>query len=77
MWHWLAHHLGTDNGAGGYYLFWSGFGANFAEFALLAGAWKVFNCHEFRCWRIGTKMTVEDNGHHFRRCKRHHDLRHA
>lgn len=33
--HWLAHILGLDNATGAWYLFWSGFGGDFAEFVVL------------------------------------------
>lgn len=76
MFHWLAHHFGTDNGGGGYYLWWSGAGSDLAELALIGAGWKLLNCHEPGCWRLGTHATLEADGHHFRRCKRHHLERH-
>lgn len=80
MWHWLSHHLGMDNGSGGYYLWWSGAGSDLSEVALLgaaAGMLHQWNCHERGCWRVGRMVTVEENGHHFRRCRRHHEVRHG
>lgn len=76
MWHWLAHHFGTDNGSGGYYLFWSGVGSDLLYISVIGWAWKMLNCHQYGCWRVGTKVTVEDNGHHYRRCTKHHKARH-
>lgn len=38
----LAHVLGLDNAAGGWYLFWSGFGSDLTELILLAAAIKGF-----------------------------------
>ena len=35
--HWLAIHTGTDNEPGPFYGFWSGFGSDLSELALLAG----------------------------------------
>lgn len=58
------------------YNFWSGFGSDIAEFAILIAAWRLVNCHEPGCWRIGTKVTVEENGHHYRRCAKCHRKRH-
>lgn len=59
------------------YNFWSGFGSDIAELAIIGGVWKLVNCHEPGCWRVGTKITMEDNGHHYRRCNKHHIQRHA
>lgn len=77
MGHWLAHFFGLDDGSGTPYLFWSGLGSDITEFIVLGGIWKAMNCHEYRCLRIGTKTTVEPNGHHYRRCTKHHKERHA
>ena len=53
---WLAHVLGVDNGSGRWYLWWSGFGANFQEYALIGAIvllYRRHNCHVHRCPRIG------------------------
>ena len=70
MWHWLSHHLGMDNASGGYYLFWSGFGSDITEFALvggLVGVARAHNCHVKGCWRIGK----HPHGL-YKLCSRHH-----
>lgn len=77
MWHWLSHALGMDNGSGPIYLAWSGWGGDIAEIAVIGAAWKILNCHEDGCWRVGTKVTMEPNGHHYRRCVRCHRARHT
>jgi hypothetical protein len=69
--HWLPHILGLDNGAGGWYLFWSGFGANFGELAIAGGLLAIVrrhNCEVHRCWRLGRHKTGA--GHMV--CRRHH-----
>lgn len=72
MWllHWLSVHTGTANEASPYYAFFSGFGSDLSEFAILGailGAYHKHNCHVKGCWRIG-KHTVD--GTPF--CSRHH-----
>ena len=47
--HWLAVHTGTVNEAGPYYGFWSGFGSDLGELALIGavyGMLRKHNCHE-------------------------------
>lgn len=70
--HWLAVHTGTINEPGPYYGFWSGFGSDIGEIALLGalvGIYRKHNCHVKGCWRIsrhrveGTPWTV---------CRKHH-----
>lgn len=67
---WLLHVLGVDNVSGRWYGFWSGFGSDLGEAALLGavyGAFRKHNCHESRCWRIG-RHTVDGTPW----CNRHH-----
>ena len=82
--HWLAVHTGTVNEAGPYYGFWSGFGSDLGELAIiggLIGIYRKHNCHVKGCWRIG-RHPVE--GTDFTVCRPHHpdkaptaaDLRH-
>ena len=73
---WLATHTGTDDLSGPWYGFWSGFGSDLAEFGLIGAvataAYQVvrkFNCHEPRCWRVGTHPAA---GGQFLLCYRHH-----
>lgn len=78
IWSGLLHILGVEpRSPSTAYNFWSGFGSDVGELAIIGGVWKMVNCHEVGCWRVGTKVTMEDNGHHYRRCGRHHALRHG
>lgn len=76
MWHSILHFFGITNASGEPYLFWSGAGSDISEIAILGGMWHAFNCHEQGCWRPGHHLTVESNGAHVRRCKKHHQARH-
>jgi hypothetical protein len=75
MWHLLAHlflhGIGADNLSGPEYGFWSGFGSDIAEFALLGGIATIVrqhNCEVHGCWRLGRHTT--NAGH--RVCRVHH-----
>jgi hypothetical protein len=67
---WFLHTFGIDTTTGYWYAFWSGFGSDISELALLAGifAWyHKHNCHQLRCWRIGRHLvdgTPWCNHHH-------------
>ena len=37
LWYWIEVHTGTVNESGPYYGFWSGFGSDIAEVALIGG----------------------------------------
>jgi hypothetical protein len=70
--HWLAVHTGTVNEPGPYYGFWSGFGSDIGEVALLGAifaGWHRVNCHVRGCWRIG-RQHVE--GTTYVVCRKHH-----
>lgn len=70
--HWLAVHTGTVNEPGPYYGFFSGFGSDLSELALLAGViglLRKHNCAVHRCWRIG-RHPVAGTTHTV--CRRHH-----
>jgi hypothetical protein len=69
--HWLTHILGLDNLSGPWYGFWSGFGANFGELAIVGGLVTIVrrhNCEVHKCWRLGRHVTAA--GHHV--CRIHH-----
>ena len=73
--YWLQVHTGTVNEPGPYYGFWSGFGSDLGEYAIvssvLAGVYHAArkgNCHAHRCWRIGS-LPVADG---YKVCKKHH-----
>ncbi len=73
MWllHWLAVHTGAVNEAGPYYGFWSGFGSDLGEIALIGGIIGVLrqhNCEVKGCLRLGRHRTAA--GHKV--CRRHH-----
>lgn len=68
--HWLSVHTGTSNEASTYYAFWSGFGSDISELAIVGavlGGYRKHNCHERRCWRIGRHVV---DGTPW--CNRHH-----
>jgi hypothetical protein len=74
--HWLAVHTGTVNEPGPYYAFWSGFGSDLGEFAIVGtiatGVYqlvKKYNCHQPGCWRVGNHPAA---GGQFMLCYRHH-----
>jgi hypothetical protein len=72
IWYWIGHWMGIDNGSGPWYLFWSGFGANLGELAIVAGLVSLYlrhNCHVKGCWRIG-RHPVE--GTTWVVCRKHH-----
>lgn len=70
-WWWVEVHTGTVNEPGPYYGFFSGFGSDLSELALLAGIGGLlrrYNCEVHGCWRIGRHTT--EAGHHV--CRVHH-----
>jgi hypothetical protein len=74
--HWLGVKTGTINESGPYYGFWSGFGSDLSEFAIIGVVGtaiyqlvKRFNCHEPGCWHVGTHSAA---GGQFLLCYRHH-----
>jgi hypothetical protein len=73
MWAWLLHFTGVRPLQPSYwYNFWSGFGANFGELAIVGGLLTIVrqhNCHVHRCWRLG-RHEVEGTPHKV--CRRHH-----
>lgn len=61
-------------GSGPMYGFWSGFGADLGELAIVGGLIQVYrrhNCDVHRCWRIGHRA-VPGTDHIV--CRRHHPL---
>ena len=74
--HWLGVATGATNEPGAFYGFWSGFGSDIAELGVLGAiataAYQLvrkYNCHEPRCWRVGTHPAA---GGQFVLCYRHH-----
>lgn len=72
LWWWFLHLTGADNVSGPWYGFWSGFGSDLGELAIVGGLISVYwkhSCHAKGCWRIG-RHPVE--GTHWVVCRRHH-----
>jgi len=72
MWWWILHVTGVDNVSGPWYGFWSGFGSDLGEIAIVGGLISIYrrhNCHVKGCWRIG-KYSVEGTGYVV--CRHHH-----
>ncbi len=72
--HWLQLFFGFQNGDGNSssYLFWSGFGSDLGELAIVAGLVSIYrkhNCHAKGCFRLG-KFPVD--GTPFITCRKHH-----
>ena len=69
--HWLLHVLGVDDVSGRWYGFWSGFGSDLGEVAIIGGLFTVYrrhNCEVHGCWRLGRHATAA--GQHV--CRKHH-----
>lgn len=67
---WLYHVLGIA-GSGSYYGFWSGFGSDITEFAIVSalfGLIKKHQCHQSWCWRFG-HYKIDDLG--TIKCRKH------
>lgn len=67
---WLfLHWTGSDNTSGAWYGFWSGFGSDIGEGAILLAIAKHYRAHKCaRCWRFG-RHPVE--GTHYLTCHHH------
>ncbi len=54
IWHDIEHFTGMDNLSGPFYGFWSGFGSDITEFALLGALISIYKQHKCAsCWRVG------------------------
>ncbi len=74
LWHLFLHWTGSDNVSGPYYGFWSGFGSDLGEVALLGSMIALFrhrNCNVKGCWRLG--HIDPEHGHPA--CRKHHSKR--
>ena len=68
---WLLRVLGIDDVSGPWYAFWSGFGSDLGELAIIGGMVTIarrHKCEVHRCWRIGRHQAP--TGHKV--CRRHH-----
>ena len=71
IWWWVEVHTGTVNESGPWYGFFSGFGSDLSEVAILGGLATVVrknNCEVRGCLRLGRHQTAAN--HHV--CRRHH-----
>lgn len=75
VWHWFLYVTGSDDTSGNWYGFWSGFGSDLGEFAIIAGLIGVYrrhNCGEDGCWRLGRhEVTDLTTGQKHIKCRRH------
>jgi hypothetical protein len=55
--------------SGGWYAFWSSFGACLTYFAIFAVVYRKLNCHAKGCWRIGLHHV---EGTPYITCRHHH-----
>lgn len=69
IWHWLLHVTGADNVSGPWYGFWSGFGSDLGEMAIVGAVVRMVNCHAKGCWRVGLHHVA---GTGFKVCGKHH-----
>jgi hypothetical protein len=67
IYQWLG--VGHNGQANTAYSFWSGFGSDIAEFAILGLVWHRINCGVHGCWRIGLRK-VPNTEHVV--CHKHH-----
>jgi hypothetical protein len=68
---WLLHYLGIDDVSGSWYGFWSGFGSDLGEFAIVFSLFSLVKhrtCEVHHCWRLGVHATAANH----RVCRRHH-----
>jgi hypothetical protein len=64
--------LGTTNGSGRWYLWWSGMFGNLTIFAAAILFYRKHDCHVHRCLRLGSHVAVDQNGVEHVVCRRHH-----
>jgi len=64
--------LGTTNGSGRWYLWWSGMFGNLTIFAAVAIFYRRHVCHVHGCPRLGRHKAVDQNGIEYVVCRRHH-----
>lgn len=59
------------------YNFWSGFGSDIAEVALIGGLWhmaRLHNCDVTKCWSLKSRPVFTDDGSPtpYKACRLHH-----
>lgn len=70
IWLWWLTVTGSNNTSGVWYGFWSGFGSDLGEIAIIAsiiGWYKHNECHVDSCHRLGKHPF-----RHYKLCKHHH-----
>ena len=75
LWTWFAIHTGTYNESGPYYGFFSGFGSDISEIAILGGlilAFKHHNCAVHGCLRISRRHYAVKGTAGLRTCHKHY-----
>ncbi len=69
IWHAFEHFTGMDNLSGPFYGFWSGFGSDLTEFALLGTLIGLYRQHKCQaCWRVGHYSV---DGTPYKTCHKH------
>ncbi len=71
IWNWFLTVTGSNDSSSTYYGFWSGFGSDLGEFAIVGGLVSLYRqrvCHARHCWRRGR---YEVEGTQFRVCRKH------
>jgi len=72
LWHWFLQVTGTDDEAGRWYAFWSGFGADFAEGAIFLSIPACITATMSNCWRLALKAGLgRVEGTHYETCHKH------
>jgi hypothetical protein len=71
IWHWFVTVTGTDNTAGYWYGWWSGFASDLPEVAILALVWRKINCHAKGCARVGLHRV---DATPYVTCRKHHPV---
>jgi hypothetical protein len=64
--------LGTTNGSGRWYLWWSGMFGNLTIFAGILIFYRKHVCNVHHCLRIGTHHAMDADGVDHTVCRRHH-----
>jgi hypothetical protein len=74
IWHWFEVHSGTVNESGPFYGFFSGFGSDLGEVAIIGGLVQLYrqhNCHVKGCARL-SKHEYDMDGVKYKLCRKHH-----
>ena len=64
--------LGTTNGGGRWYLWWSGMFGNLTIFAAVLVFYRKHVCHVHGCPRLGSHKAADTGGVEHVVCRRHH-----